>query len=99
MSAEVIAFPDPVVVFKARYDVLNAQIDQDPEEADAISMRVVAIEDKIFASVPRSPAGAIALIVVLREYLRTYDWSEWHEGIVANLIAGLERMATAQPSR
>ena len=49
MSAEIIAFPDPVVVFKARYDVLNAQIDQDPEEADAISMRVVAIEDKIFA--------------------------------------------------
>ena len=66
MSAEVIAFPDPVVVFKARYDALNAQIDQDPEEADAISMRVVAIEDKIFASVPRSPAGAIAMIVVLR---------------------------------
>jgi hypothetical protein len=95
MSAEVIAFPDPVVVFKARYDVLNAQIDQDPEEADAISMRVVAIEDKIFAW---SPAGAIAMIVVLREYLRTYDWSEWHEGIVANLIGGLERM-TAQPSR
>ena len=49
MSAEIIAFPDPVVVFKARYDALNAQIDQDPEEADAISMRVVAIEDKIFA--------------------------------------------------
>jgi len=64
---------------------------------DAISLRCVEIEDKIFASVPMSPTGAIAQIRTLLEYLRTYDWGDWQEGSVANLITGLERMGEAQP--
>src|SRR5580704_6845176 len=63
MSAEIIAFPDPIVVLKAKCDALDAECDHAldygaDDAADAISRRCVEIEDRIAALVPKSVAGA-----------------------------------------
>jgi hypothetical protein len=104
MSAEIIEFPDPLVVFKARWHVLDAQCEQitdyAPDEADAISRRMVEIEDRIAELVPRSAAGAAAQLWLLRQWARDFEWNEPLEQLAEKLLAGLERIgAGARPSR
>jgi hypothetical protein len=66
-------------------------LDHGTGEAGAISLRCVEIEDRITALVPRSAAGA-AVQVWLLQHLGDFEWGEHQDQIVANLIAGLERI-------
>jgi hypothetical protein len=104
MTGEIIEFPDPLVVFKARWHALDAQceqiIDYAPDEVEAISRRMVEIEDRIAERVPRSPAGAAAQLWLLRQWARDFEWNEPLEQLAAKLLSGLERIgAVARPSR
>jgi hypothetical protein len=93
MSAEIIAFPDPIVVLKAKWDALDAECDHAldygaDDAADAISRRCVEIEDRIAALVPKSVAGA-AVQVWLLQHMGPPDHQDQ---IIANLITGLDRI-------
>jgi hypothetical protein len=101
MTADIIAFPDPLVVLKAKWDGLMAECYYaadygDPGEADAISLRCVEIEDRISELVPRSAAGA-AVQVWRLQHLGDFEWGAHQDHIAANLIAGLEHIGEAQP--
>jgi hypothetical protein len=104
MTGEVIAFPEPLVVLKARWDALDAQVailvDYDSPQADAISRRCVEIEDRMAELVPTSTEGAAAQLWLLRQWARDFEWNEPLEQLAEKLLAGLERIgAVARPSR
>ena len=72
MSAEVITF-DPLVVLNARWHALDAQIESlldrgEGAQADAISLTMVEVEDRIAALVPTSLAGAAVQLRLLRQW-------------------------------
>ena len=71
---------------------LERQIDALPPGADDQPLMdpLIAIEDEIAATVPKSVAGAVVLFKRLREYCEAFDWSEHADQMADNLIAGLE---------
>ena len=96
MSAEIIKF-DPLVVLNARWHALDAQIDSllargDGEQAEAVSQRMVEIEDRIAELVPISPAGAAAQLRLVRQWGQDFEWNEPQDELADKLLAGLERM-------
>jgi hypothetical protein len=56
------------------------------------------VEDQIGEAVPTSIAGAVALLRFLREWQKESENHEFSDRIVANLIAGLERLAEQPPT-
>jgi hypothetical protein len=93
MTGIIIAFPEPLVVLKAQWDALDAQVailvDYDSARADAISRRCVEIEDRMAELVPRSPAGAAAQLWLLRQWARDFEWNEPLEQLSEKLLVGL----------
>jgi hypothetical protein len=80
MTSSIIVFPEPLVMLKAQWDALDAQVailvDYDPAQADAISRRCVEIEDRMAELVPTSTAGAAAQLWLLRHWARDFEWNE-----------------------
>src|SRR5437868_586538 len=104
MSA-VLKFPtDPIVRLGIQYDALHRRIDQllaagEDEKADAVSMQMVAIEDQAAAMVPATAAGARAQLRIMRGFLTDYEWGEFSDQILDNLLAGLENIAEREADR
>ena len=69
---------------------------------NAVNQAMVDVEDRIAALVPTSPAGAAALLRLLRQWGRDYEWNEPLEELAdeLELLAGLERIGEgARPGR
>jgi hypothetical protein len=101
MTAEIIKF-DPLIALNARWHDLDAQCHAlfdrgDGKGADAVSLVMVKIEDRIAALVPRSASGAAAQIRLLRQWGQDFEWNEPHDQLLDKLLAGLERIGEAQP--
>ena len=80
MSAEVIRF-DPLVALNARWHTLDAQclalIERgDGKQADAVSLLMVEVEDRIAELAPTSPVGAAVQVRLLRQWGRDFEWDE-----------------------
>ena len=93
MTSSIIVFPEPLVMLKAQWDALDAQVailvDYDPAQADAISRRCVEIEDRMAELVPTSTAGAAAQLWLLRHWARDFEWNEPLEQLSEKLLVGL----------
>ena len=85
---------DPVAVLGDELDSLNVWYTNCPDSvSDEVGEQVVAIEDRIAAMIPSSAAGAVVQIILLRRFLQNGDWSEWHDKLAGNLLAGLRTLA------
>jgi hypothetical protein len=56
------------------------------------------VEHQIGEAVPTSIAGAVALLRYLRKWQEEWENHEYSDQIVANLIAGLERLGEQPPA-
>jgi hypothetical protein len=97
MSADIIGFPEPIVLLSRKRDALFASMDAchgrgEGDLAERASEQAVKVEDQIAAMVPTSIAGAIAQFRVLCDLARDFEWDDWADEIAGNLIAGLERI-------
>jgi hypothetical protein len=97
MSADIIRFPEPIVLLSRKREALSAKVEAclDRGEGaldDQASVQAVKVEDQIAALVPISVAGAIAQFRLLCDLARDFEWDEWADEIANNLIAGLERI-------
>ncbi len=90
------AAADPLIALEAAQSRLVRKInalgrvdaDVTPQEHARLSM----IEDRIEALVPRTPAGAIALVHYLKFRMEGFAWCEVDDQILDNLVAGLKRL-------
>jgi hypothetical protein len=88
MSADIIGFPEPILLLSRKRDELFAKVDACLDVgADALaeqaSVEAVKVEDRIATLVPMSVAGAVAQLRVLCDFARDFDWDEWADEIAA----------------
>ena len=82
---------DPVAALGDELDTLNVWHTNCPDSvSDEVGKQVDALEDRIAEMIPSSAAGALVLILLMRQ---TSDWGGWHDKLADNLIAGLRALA------
>ena len=82
---------DPVAVLGDEWDSLNVWHTNCPDSvSNEVGKQVDALEDRIAEMIPSSAAGALVLILLMRQ---TSDWGGWHDKLADNLIAGLRALA------
>jgi len=95
-----IALADEKAAVEAKLKAIDDALSGAEREAieNPLLDQLVAIEDRLASAVPISLSGAIVQITRLREYARDFEWSDYAEGIVDNLIGGIERLGETAAS-
>ena len=88
---------DPIVSLWARRSRITARLAElDDKASDAVAQpllnELVSIDNTIAATVPVSPAGAIALLRLLREHVESDPLTDL---IIGSLTAGVEMLRLA----
>jgi hypothetical protein len=83
---------DLILLLDDKRQSLERQLEIPGAEETETTDRLIAIEDRILASVPTSAAAAAVQLRLFGAFAEDFEWSDWHQGIVGNVIAGLEQI-------
>jgi hypothetical protein len=92
---------DPLPALWAKFLRVEARLDAPGQPNDVTEEELGelnGIENQIIEAVPTSLAVAAVQINFLQSRMRAYAWCDLDDQIVANLIAGLERLAEQPPA-